>query len=345
MSWVEVHPVDKLKPNDPRVETHTANLRGKTYKYILGKPEGTPRGTALLVHGWPDLGFGWRNQVPYLMSLGLQVIVPDMLGYGGTDAPQELALYSIKSVCDDLAELVRQVIGNDETIIIGGHDWGGQVVWRFALWHPEMLKGVFSVCTPYVGPSPKWYEYDEVVKMLPNFRYQIQLASPDVEREVGSDPAKIRGLLKGMYGAKGPDGERVFTTDHGVHFDQLLRMGECPLLDDAEIEFYVEQYARNGMRGPLNWYRTRKFNFDDERALLKDGQQPTIETPALMIVAKKDAALPPHMSDAMDKHFVSLKKTMVDGTHWALWDSTEKVNAEVGEFVEGILSGTTKASI
>lgn len=70
-------PVDKLRPNDPRVQSLTANVRGKTYKYILGKPEGTPRATVLLVHGWPDLGFGWRNQVPYLMSLGLQVIVPD----------------------------------------------------------------------------------------------------------------------------------------------------------------------------------------------------------------------------------------------------------------------------
>ncbi|ROW12116.1 hypothetical protein VMCG_00756 [Cytospora schulzeri] len=338
-------PVDKLKPNDPRVQSLTANVRGKTYKYILAKPEGTQRGTALLVHGFPDLGFGWRNQVPLLTSMGLQVIVPDMLGYGGTDAPQELALYSIKSVCDDLAELVRQVIGNDETIVLGGHDWGGAVVWRFALWHPEMLKAVFSVCTPYVGPAPQFYEYEDMVKVLPNFRYQIQLASPDVEREIGSDPDKIRGLLSGMYGGLGPEGERVFTTDHGVHFDQLSRMGKSPLLDEEEIEFYVSQYARNGMRGPVNWYRTRKINFEEERVLLKDGEQPTIKAPSLMIVSTGDVALPPRMADAMDKHFVSLKKTTVDGTHWALWDATEKVNADIGQFVEGVLNGTVKASI
>lgn len=338
-------PVNKLRPNDPRVQHLTANVRGKTYKYILAKPEGTTRSTALLVHGWPDLGFGWRNQVPFLTALGLQVIVPDMLGYGGTDAPQELAAYSLKSVCADLAELARQVVGDDETIVLGGHDWGGQVVWRFALWHPELLRGVFSVCTPYVGPSPRFYQYEDMVKILPNFRYQIQLAGPDVEREIGSDPDKIRGLLTGMYGAKGPEGEHVFTTDHGVHLDQLTRMGKSPLLDEEEVEFYVEQYARKGMRGPVNWYRTRKINFEEELPLLKDGQQPTIKTPALMIVAKRDVALPPQMSEGMGKHFVSLKKTMVDGSHWALWDSTERVNADIGEFVEGILSGPVKASI
>lgn len=269
-----------------------------------------------------------------------------MLGYGGTDAPQDLALYSLKNVCDDVAELVKQVLGrDDETIILGGHDWGGQVVWRFALWHPEMLKGVFSVCTPYVGPSPKFLEYEDMVKILPNFQYQIQLAGPDVEREVNSDPAKIRGFLSGLYGATGPGRVRGFTTGHGVHFENLDTMGPSPLLNEEEIEFYVAQYARNGMRGPLNWYRTRKINYEEELALLKDGQQPKIKTPAMVIVAKRDAALPPQMAEGMGNHFDSLKKGVVDGSHWALWDSTENVNAQVGEFVEEVLGGPVKSSI
>ncbi|KUI59831.1 Bifunctional epoxide hydrolase 2 [Cytospora mali] len=336
--------IAKLKPNDPGVQSLTANVRGKTYKYILAKPEGTPRATALLIHGWPDLGFGWRYQVPLLTRLGLQVIVPDMLGYGGTDAPQDIALYSLKSVCDDMAELVHQVIGHDETIILGGHDWGGALVWRFALWHPELLRGVFSVCTPYVGPSPQYIDYPTLVKLLPNFRYQIQLSGPDVEREIGSDPAKIRGLLAGIYGGEGSGGDHVFTTDHGVHFDRLDKFTKSTLLDDEELDFYVEQYSRNGIRGPVNWYRTRQHNYEEELALLKDGQQPKIKTPAMIIVAKGDVALLPKMSEGMEAHFDSLKRVLVDGSHWALWDATESVNAEIKAFVEQVL-GPTKASI
>lgn len=336
--------VDKLKPNDPRAQSLTADVRGKTYKYILAKPDGTPRATALLIHGWPDLGFGWRYQVPYLTSLGLQVIVPDMLGFGGTDAPQDLSLYSLKSSCDDMAELLAQVIGRGERVILGGHDWGGALVWRFALWHPELLRGVFSVCTPYAPPLPVFIDYPKLVEMLPNFRYQVQLAGPDVEREIGSDPAKIRGLLTGLYGARGPAGEDVFTTDHGVHFENLGKMGECPLLDAGEVDFYVDQYARNGMRGPLNWYRTRKYNYEEELALLKDGKPPHVSTPAMVVVAEQDPALPPRMSEGMEAHFDSLKRAKVGGTHWALWDSTEGVNAAIGEFVEEVLSGSVKAS-
>lgn len=339
-------PVDKLKPNDPRVQSRTATVRGKTYHYLHGKPSGTPRGTILLVHGWPDLSFGWRHQVPFLLSLGLQVIVPDMLGYGGTDAPQDLALYSLKSVSDDLVELVRQICDPEETIILGGHDWGGFLVWRFSLWHPSLVKGVFSICTPYAPVSPVFVDIPEMVQKLPNFRYQVQLAGPDVEREIGSDPAKLRAMLSGMYGAHGAGGELVFTTDRGVHFENLDKMGKSPLMSDDEIDYYVEQYARNGMRGPVNWYRTRKYNFEEELALLTDGKQPKVQPPALMVAATRDVALPPKMTEGMEVFFESLRKEEVNGTHWALWEPcAAETNGHIGKFIEELLGGQVKASI
>ncbi|CAN8096411.1 unnamed protein product [Discula destructiva] len=338
--------IDKLKPNDPRAQSVTATVRGKTYHYLHAKPADTPRGTAVLVHGWPDLSFGWRYQVPYLLSLGLQVIVPDMLGYGGTDAPQELALYSLKSVSDDLAELVRQVIGLEERIILGGHDWGGMLVWRFALWHPEMLQGVFSICTPYVPVSPEFIDIPALIQRLPNFTYQLQLSGPDVEREIGSDPAKIRALLSGAYGGRAAGGAVVFSIQHGVYLDRLDNVSKSPLLDDEEIDFYVKQYARNGMRGPLNWYRTRKINYEEELALLKDGQQPKIHTPALMVAATQDEALPPRMCQGMEVFFDELQIKEVNGTHWSLWGEVgEETKAHIGAFVEQVLGGQTKASI
>lgn len=340
-------PVDKLKPNDPRVQSLTASVRGKTYHYLHGKPNtGTQRATILLVHGWPDLSFGWRHQVPYLLSLGLQVIVPDQIGYGGTDAPQELALYSLKSVSDDLADLARQIISPEEKIFLGGHDWGGMLVWRFAQWHPDLIRGVFSICTPYAPVSPVFVDIPELVERLPNFRYQAQLAGPDVEREIGSDPAKLRAMLAGLYGARGPNGEKAFSTGEGVLFGNLDKMGKSPLLSDEEVEFYVEQYARNGIRGPLNWYRTRKINYEEELALLVGGQQPKVKPPAMIVTAARDDALPPRMADGMEVFFESLKKAAVDGTHWALWEPcAAETNEHIGNFVEELLAAPVRASI
>lgn len=110
--------------------------------YLYAEPKGAkPRATVFLVHGWPDISFGWRYQIPLLVDLGLRVVAPDLMGFGGSEAPKvsqdDLELYSQKRASDDFAELARQL--GAPKIIIGGHDWGGAVVYRFHLWHPELV--------------------------------------------------------------------------------------------------------------------------------------------------------------------------------------------------------------
>lgn len=76
---------------DPQFEYQTATLNGVQYNYIVAEPSGKAVGTVFLIHGWPDLSLGWRNQIPFLLSKGLRVIAPDMMGYGGTDAPGDVS--------------------------------------------------------------------------------------------------------------------------------------------------------------------------------------------------------------------------------------------------------------
>ncbi|KAI1635566.1 hypothetical protein F4809DRAFT_642312 [Biscogniauxia mediterranea] len=75
-------PVDALVPNDPRVEHKFFEVGEFSYYYMLAQLAGKTVGTIVLLHGWPDLALGWRFQIPFLASLGLQVLAPDMLGYG-----------------------------------------------------------------------------------------------------------------------------------------------------------------------------------------------------------------------------------------------------------------------
>jgi soluble epoxide hydrolase/lipid-phosphate phosphatase len=159
--------VDKITPNDSRVQYKTAKLNGVTYSYILAEPQGQPLSTVFLVHGWPDLSLGWRYQVPLLVSLGLRVVVPDMMGYGGTDAPESPTFYTYKRASDDLAELAKQI--GASSIILGGHDWGGAVVYRFALRYPKLVSAVISVCTPFAPPRKEFVD----ATVLPNFKYQV----------------------------------------------------------------------------------------------------------------------------------------------------------------------------
>ena len=107
------------------------------------------------------------------------------------------------------------------------------VAWRVALWHPELISHLFVVCTPYVPPSKdKYIPRDEVVKKkLPNFGYQIQLASGEVEKHI-NDKHAIAQALNGLYGGKGKENEYIFTVANGFQYENIGKIQQSPLLSD-----------------------------------------------------------------------------------------------------------------
>lgn len=296
-----------------------------------------PLNTIFLIHGFPDMSFGWRYQIPHLVSLGLRVVVPDMIGYGGTDAPSDPKEYTFKKTCSDLAALVKHI--GVSSIILGGHDWGGAVVYRMAMYYPDLISAVISVCTPFTQPQKVYRDMAD----LPNFNYQKQLRGKElVENIVGEE--KIGQFLAGIYGARSKEGKPTFSVEEGCIFDRLEGMGKSPLVSDEELAFYVEKYKRNGMTGPTNWYRTGELNFEDEKELAESGKEVRFEMPTLFITATKDAALPPALSQGMEKSFRSLTRGQVEATHWALWQTPVEINQYLDEFLVGQI-GAKKASL
>ena len=159
---------------------------------------------------------------------------------------------------------------------------GGAVVYRIALWYPDFVTHLFSVCTPYWVPTKNYVSVNELVKSgkLPNMGYQLQLASGEVEDKIKSRD-QLRELLNGVYGGVSPNkGETAFDVRDGVRFDVLPRLLPTKLVDGATLEYYADQFAKHGMHGPsksvpiltessslsniVNWYRTREQNFKDE---------------------------------------------------------------------------------
>ena len=260
-----------------------------------------------------------------------------MMGYAGTDAPESPSYYTFKRTADDMAELARQL--GTSTIILGGHDWGGAVVYRIALHYPKLVSAVFSICTPFTPPSKKYVP----ATVLPNFKYQLQLKGPDVEANIVGEE-KLRQFLNGMYGGIGSNGEKAFSVAHGVYFDNLSKLNSTQLLDKAELDFYAKQYARTGMHGPLNWYRTGKLNFEDEKAMAEKMEGFKFDMPVLFVAGTKDAALPPALSQGMEKWFRCLMRGEVDANHWALWEKPAEVNQLIKEFLVGQI-GARRASL
>ncbi|ORY15149.1 Alpha/Beta hydrolase protein [Clohesyomyces aquaticus] len=334
-------PLQPIEPGpDPRIQHETTVLNSFTYHYLLGVPPGGNfKATIFLIHGWPDLSLGWRYQIPLLLDMGFRVVAPDMMGYGGTDAPKvppnPINLYGIKRASDDIAELAKQL--GAERIILGGHDWGGFVVWRAAQWHPELVSHVFAICTPYTAPHEQYTSLEDLVKgALPQFAYQIHLASGEVEKSVNSEES-IRQFFKGLYGGRGPNGETAFDPNQGVLAENLPKVGESRLLHGKVLDHYVKEYSRHGIHSTLNWYRTRKTNWEEDLALL---DRKTISIPTLFVQATYDSVLKPELSRNMDTYLPNLTRGEVAATHWALTQKPDEVNAIIRKWLEGQGFGT-----
>ncbi len=98
----------------------------------------------LLLHGFPDSLALWREVAPRLVAAGHEVIVPDLRGYGESDAPVGRREYSMDRILADLLGLLA-ALGIQEPVHVVGHDWGAVVAWSLALAHPARVRSIVVV--------------------------------------------------------------------------------------------------------------------------------------------------------------------------------------------------------
>src|SRR5262245_65936434 len=97
--------------------------------HVLAAGEGDR--LALCLHGFPELAFSWRHQLPLLAELGWRVWAPDLRGYGESERPPRVADYAIESLLEDVAGLVDA--SGARQLMLVAHDWGGILAWYFAM--------------------------------------------------------------------------------------------------------------------------------------------------------------------------------------------------------------------
>jgi pimeloyl-ACP methyl ester carboxylesterase len=125
--------------------------------HILEAGYETPgRPLVLLLHGFPDLAYGWRHVLPILAEAGYYVVAPDQRGFGRTtgwrteyDAP--LGPFSLLNMTRDALSLVL-ALGYRRTAMVVGHDAGSPVAAWCALIRPDVFPAVVLMSAPFVGP-------------------------------------------------------------------------------------------------------------------------------------------------------------------------------------------------
>ena len=122
---------------------------GTHYGYVNVLPQpGKP--TLLLLHGYPSSSYGWHHQVQQAISAGYGVIAPDLLGYGDTSKPTDVAAYDHTIMARHIAEILDEE--KVPTVIAIGHDWGAAFLSTFARLFSKRISLLIFVAVGY-GPS------------------------------------------------------------------------------------------------------------------------------------------------------------------------------------------------
>jgi len=140
---------------------------------------------------------------------------------------------------------------------------GGVVTSRIYLYHGEIVSHIVNVCTPFPPPTRQYIPIRELVATkIPSFKYQIALQDPQTEKDTEA-PGKIRQFLNGLHRGHGDErGEFLVEKDIVEKIGNLERSKFMP---EEDLDYIAKEFGRNGLHGPLNWYKTRKINYEDEK--------------------------------------------------------------------------------
>ena len=268
------------------------------------------RGTGdpiVLLHGFPELAYSWRHQIPALVDAGFRVISFDQRGYGASGSPDDVDAYDLSHLVDDVVGVLDR-LGIDQATIVG-HDWGSIVAWTLAVTRPERVARVVSLNVPYRGACFGFPTTKVLAEQLAGRFGYILMFQEEGTAEAGfsADP---RSWLMGFYsgGARGRE-----------------------FMSDEELATYVDAFTAGGITGPVNWYR----NIDTNATALAHTLDAPITQPTLMIAADSDPVLPLSLTDGMDRWIENLDVVVIeDCGHWTQQEKPEAVNAALIEWLD-----------
>jgi len=298
--------VSLARVRERRIETNGIEL------HVLEQGEGP---LVVLCHGFPELAFSWRHQIPALADAGFRVLAPDMRGYGRSSAPTEVEAYDVISLCEDLLGLLDAE--REQSAIFVGHDWGASLVWQLAARSPERVRAVAGLSVPFVPRAPA-------------------APLPIMRRHLGEDFYIIWFQQPGVADeALARDVRRTLTTSRQWTAQWAQEDSAQPRrpawLSEQELQVYVDSFERTGFSGGLNWYR----NIDRNWELTAELAERRVEQPALFLTGELDPVRKFMPQEAMQGWVTDLRAQIVvpGAGHWVQQQEPQIVNDRLLEFL------------
>lgn len=277
----------------------------------------------ILLHGFPELAFSWRNQLPALANAGFRAIAPDQRGYGRTTVPSNVSDYRMSELIADVHGLLDAL--NLESATFVGHDWGALVLWQMAMLAPERIDKLIILNIPLFPRSPV-EPIGMIRELLGNDYYIVNFQDSDEADHVfDSDPRHCIDRMMRRNQITRAEFEMLPAEYQVISLLRSVRSAQAsgePLLTDAELDYYASAFARSGFTGPINWYRNWTHNWEQ-----LEGVDQRVDIPTLFIGAMDDVVIGLHHIEGMKPLVNDLSlHVLEDCGHWTQQEMPEEVN-------------------
>jgi pimeloyl-ACP methyl ester carboxylesterase len=262
----------------------------------------------VLIHGFPELAFSWRHQLPALDDAGYRAIAYDLRGFGGSSRPDSVEAYRLTELVADLVGLI-DVLDADHPVVVG-HDWGSIVAWATAVMHRDRVRAVVSLNVPYRG----WccgFPDTSIIRstLMDRLGYVVGFQDGTAEERFAANPA---AWLRAMY----------------------TRVAARPdFMSDDEFAVYHQAFVAGGLTAPLNLYR----NIDRNAADAAPYAGAAMTVPVQMIAGDSDPILPVGLTEGMERWVADLRVESVAACgHWTQQERPEQVNRLLIGFLDDL---------
>lgn len=248
--------------------------------HVAEKGEGP---VVLFIHGFPELWYSWRHQILSLAARGYRAVAPDLRGYGDTEAPADVAAYSIFHLVGDLIALIDS-LGDQEKVFVVGHDWGAIVAWNLCAFRPEKIKALVNLSVAFMPRNQSLWRPDSLKAIYGDDFYVSRFQEPG-EIEAQFAQVDTAFLMKMFFASRNP-GPLIIPKGDGFsrRSDKDIPL---PLwLSEDDIDYYASKFIKTGFTGGVNYYR----NMDKNWELTAPWNDVQIKVPTKFIVGDLDLA-------------------------------------------------------
>lgn len=305
--------------------------RGFTYTYYVSKAL-AQKPTVLLLHGWPDSAKLWEDLATnHLIPAGYGTIIPDCLGFDGSDKPTNPRDYNILGLTNDYSEILDTE--KVDRVICTGHDIGAFVTSRFYVFRPERCLGMITLNIPHQPKSQGRFDLDAMSPLMKKALGYFPFEYFHLYSDPINGPALLGNHIESLFTALHPKDPffrlQVNCAPDGIKnwLEQDKKGPVQAYATEKMRQDFIARMSRDGFVAPLCYYRAAVEGIQYEPEKDMPAERYIVNVPYLAITATEDVVCVPQMIDQPKAMGLlpHLTEEKLDVGHWSMHAAPKEV--------------------